>query len=88
MRLVAACDRGHTTVAQVLRKLKAAWPRSDLYRALQEVGRIMSIRRIEKTVYITTYLTSPDLRRQVMRQLNKNESYHSLANALFWGAKE
>jgi len=81
MRLVAACERGHTTVARVLRKLEAAGPRSDLYRALQEVG------RIEKTVYITTYLTSPDLRRQVTRQLNKNESYHSLANALFWGQK-
>ncbi len=81
MRLVAACESGHTTVAKVLRKLEAAGPTLDLFRALQEVG------RIEKTVYLLAFLTTPDLRRQVTYQLNKNESYHSLVDALFWGHK-
>ena len=81
MRLVAACERGHTTVARVLRKLEAAGPGLDLCRALQEVG------RIDKTIYLIAFLTTPELRRQVNYQLNKNESYHSLADALFWGQK-
>jgi hypothetical protein len=51
------------------------------------VGRIVSIRWIEKTVYLMAFLTTPDLRRQVTYQLNKNESYHSLVDALFWGHK-
>ncbi len=80
MRLVAACERGHTTVAKVLRKLEAAGPSLELYRALQEVG------RIEKTVYLLAFLTTPDLRRQVTYQLNKNESYHTSSLATPAGA--
>jgi TnpA family transposase len=78
VRLVAACERGHTTVTRILRKLEASGPRLDLDRALQEAG------RVGKTIYLLNYQTAPELRRQVSCQLNKNESYHSLANALFW----
>ncbi len=66
-------------MARVLRKLEASGPQLDLYRALQEVG------RIETTIYLLNYLTSPELRRQVSYQRNKNESYHSLVYMLFWG---
>lgn len=81
IRLVAACELGHTTVARALRKLEAAGPSLDLFRALQEVG------RIDKTLYLIAFISTPELRRQVTYQLNKNESYHSLANALFWAQK-
>jgi TnpA family transposase len=79
--LVMAVEQGFTPAARVLRKLQAAGEHHDLYRALQELG------RIAKTIYLLSYLTSPELRREVERQLNKGENYHSLAEAAAWGNK-
>jgi TnpA family transposase len=36
---------------------------------------------------LLNYLGDQDLRHQVERQLNKTETYNSLANVLFWGQR-
>lgn len=81
IELVAAVEKGIVPASRILRKLQAAGEHNDLFRALQEVG------RIAKTGYLLNYLSDEDLRRQVERQLNKSESYHSLVNLIFWGQR-
>lgn len=79
--LAAAVEQGLAPAARILRKLEASGEHHDLYRALQALG------RIAKTIYIIHFLTDPELRRQVERQLNKTESYNSLADIIWWGRK-
>lgn len=79
IELATAVEQGLAPASRVLRKLEAAGEHHDLYRALQEVG------RIAKTIYLLNYFSDVDLRRQVERQLNKMETYHSLADTIFWG---
>lgn len=43
--------------------------------------------RIYKTQYLLTYLDDPDYRRRILTQLNRGESQHSLARAIFYGKR-
>jgi TnpA family transposase len=52
-----------------------------LGRAIGELGRIY------KTQYLLTYLDDEDYRRRILTQLNRGESRHSLARAVFYGKK-
>lgn len=81
IEVATAVEQGLMPASRVLRKLEAGGERSDVYRALREVG------RIAKTTYLLNYLTDSTLRRQVARQLNKTETYHSLIEVLSWGNK-
>jgi TnpA family transposase len=78
--LAAAIEQGLVPAARVLRKLTAAG-HHDLARALQQLG------RLNKTIYGVRYLTEKSLRREVERQLNKTETYNSLADVIAWGHK-
>jgi TnpA family transposase len=81
MELVAAVEQGLVPASRIQRKLQAAGNHNNLFRALQDLG------RISKTIYLLHYLSDKDLRRQVERQLNKTEHYNSLAKIIFWGQK-
>ena len=43
--------------------------------------------RICKTQYFLTYFDDPDYRHRILTQLNRGESRHSLARAIFYGKR-
>lgn len=54
---------------------------TGLYKALREIG------RIAKTAFLLDYFTQRQVRRQVQRGLNLQESIHALARARFIGQR-
>ena len=76
LRLAASVENGVMPASRALRKLSAHHPESQLYKALREVG------RIDKTLFLLSYISDLALRRRVLVGLNKGESYHALARSL------
>jgi TnpA family transposase len=68
---------GHTTASLLIAKLQASSRQSALAEALHEYGRLI------RTSYVCRYVTDPELRRRVRRQLNNGESLHALRRDLF-----
>lgn len=79
LRLVASIKTGKVRASLIINKLSAASPRNKLFRALQELGRLV------KTAYLAEYVRDPELRHRVQLGLNKGETLHSLARKLFFG---
>ncbi len=77
LRLAASIRQGTVTASLMLRKL-GSYPRQNgLAVALRELG------RIERTLFILSWLQSVDLRRRVHAGLNKGEARNALARAVF-----
>ena len=71
----------NTSCLHLLRKsgrLIKGSPSDRLSKAFTNLGRII------KTDYILRYLTDPELRRKVQRQLNKGEHRHGLSRWMFF----
>ncbi len=70
----------HRTVPAhvVVQRLINSYPSDRLSKAFTHLGRII------KTQYILRYLTDPQLRRMVQRQLNKGEYRHKLPRWIFF----
>jgi TnpA family transposase len=62
----------------VVQRLTNSFPLDRLSKAFTNLGRII------KTQYILRYLTDPQLRRTVQRQLNKGEYRHKLPRRIFF----
>ncbi len=77
IRLAASIKAGTVAPSVILKKL-AAFPRQNrLDFALAELG------RLERTLFMLDWLESPELRRRCHAGLNKGESRHALAQAVF-----
>jgi TnpA family transposase len=77
IRLAASIKAGTVAPSVILKKL-AAFPRQNrLDFALSELG------RLERTLFMLDWLESPELRRRCHAGLNKGESRHALAQAVF-----
>jgi TnpA family transposase len=78
LRLAASIRQGTVTASLMLRKL-GSYPRQNgLALALRELG------RMERTLFVLTWLQSPEMRRRVNAGLNKAEARNALARALFF----
>ena len=78
LRLAASIKQGTVTASLMLRKL-GSYPRQNgLAVALREVG------RIERTLFLLSWLQSVELRRRVHAGLNKGEARNALARAVFF----
>ena len=78
LRLAASIRAGIVPPSVILKKL-AAFPRQNaLHRALREMG------RLERAVFTCEWLLDPELRRRGNGNLNKGESRHALARAVFF----
>ena len=78
LRIGASTKQGTVTVSLVLRKL-AAYPKQNrIAVGLREMG------RIERSMHMLTWLRDPSFRRRVTAGLNKGESRHKLARAVFF----
>jgi TnpA family transposase len=77
IRLAASIKTGAVAPSVILKKI-AAFPRQNrLDFALAELG------RLERTLFMLDWLESPELRRRCHAGLNKGESRHALAQAVF-----
>jgi TnpA family transposase len=78
LRLAASIRAGVVPPSVILKKL-AAFPRQNaLHRALREMG------RLERAIFTCDWLLDPELRRRSNGNLNKGESRHALARAVFF----
>ena len=76
IRLVASIKTHKVTPSDILRQL-ASFPRqNELAIALREIG------RIERTIFVLTWISSIDLQRRAQMGLNKGEAHHALKRAL------
>jgi TnpA family transposase len=76
VRLVASLDAGIVAPSTMLKKLAAYRRQNQLSVALQELG------RIERTLFMIDWLSSPALRRRCHAGLNKSEQRHYLAQEI------
>jgi len=77
IRLGASVKAGVVAPSVMLKKLSAFKRQNRLDLALQEIG------RIERTLFTLDWLESADLRRRCQAGLNKGESRHFLARAIY-----
>ena len=76
---VASSLKKRTAPAHIIvQRLMSSSPNDKLTNAFINLGRII------KTEYILRYITDPELRRTVQRQLNKGEYRHNLPRRIFF----
>lgn len=78
LRLAGSLKFGHATASLLVGKLSASGRQNALAAALKEYG------ALRRTVYAAKYLSDPDYRRRISRQLNKGESLHALKRDLLY----
>lgn len=78
LRLTVSIQQGTVAASLILRKLGAYPRQNSLAVALREIG------RIERPLFMLTWLQDPALRRRVTAGLNKGEARNSLARAVFF----
>ncbi len=78
-RLAASLKDGLVRPSLVVTKLQAMQRQNPLQQAIQE------LERIAKTAHILDSIDDEQLRRRVLIGLNKGETLHSLARAIFFG---
>ncbi|MEC5292804.1 MULTISPECIES: Tn3 family transposase [unclassified Aurantimonas] len=77
LRLGASIGAGLVPPSVILKKIAATPRQNGLSVALREIG------RIERSIFICDWLLDPKLRRRSHAILNKGESRHALARAVF-----
>ncbi len=78
LRLAGSLKFGHATASLLVGKLSASGRQNALAAALREYG------ALRRTIYAARYLSDPDYRRRISRQLNKGESLHALKRDLLY----
>ncbi len=81
LRIVGSLRLGRLRASEALRMLKHDNRPTTLGRALAEVG------RIGKTAYLLNFIADETYRRRIEIQLNRGESRHALARAIFYGQR-
>jgi len=78
LRLAGSLKFGHATASLLVGKLSASGRQNALAAALKEYG------AVRRTIYAARYLSDPQYRRKISRQLNKGESLHALKRDLLY----
>ncbi len=81
LRLTGSLKTGKVQALQVMQILQRGGHPNSLGKAIQELGRII------KTIHSLTYVDDENYRRSILTQLNRGESRHELARAIFHGKK-
>jgi TnpA family transposase len=77
-RLPGSLKFVHATASLLVGKLSASSRQNALAAALKEYG------ALRRTIYAARYLSDPQYRRKISRQLNKGESLHALKRDLLY----
>ncbi|TIV43903.1 MAG: Tn3 family transposase, partial [Mesorhizobium sp.] len=78
LRLAASITTRSVAPSTILKKLSASSKPSQLAKALRELG------RIERSLFMIEWYSSPALRRRCQAGLNKGEAAHKLKRAVFF----
>lgn len=78
VRIVASLKNKLAAAHEVMRRLSSGAPSDKISKAFTNLGRLI------KTEYILRYITHPELRSRVQRQLNKGEHRHALSRWIFF----
>jgi Tn3 transposase DDE domain len=80
MQVVLSIQAGHVVPSMLLRKLGVYSRQSALYKAFSELG------RVERTIFLLTYLTDPGLQQHIRAETTKVEAYHHFTDWLAFGS--
>ena len=72
---------GTISASELIGSLQRERPPLDAGRAIGELG------RVAKTLYLLNYLDDEAYRRRILTQLNRGESRHGVARAIFHGQR-
>ncbi len=78
LRLAASIRAGTVPPSVILKKIAAVPRQNALNKALREIG------RVERSIFMADWLMDLELRRRSHGNLNKGESRHALARAVFF----
>jgi TnpA family transposase len=81
LRVAGSLKLGSVHPTQLIRMLQRGGNPTMLGRAIGELGRIF------KTKHLLMVIDNPEYRRKILTQLNRGESRHSVARAVFYGKK-
>ena len=81
LRIAGSLKQGTVSALEIMRVLQRGGKPSLLGKAIAEAG------RIAKTLYLLNYVDDETYRRRILTQLNRGESRHSLARAVFHGQR-
>jgi TnpA family transposase len=81
LRVAGSLKFGTVSATEIMRVVQRGNQPSTLAKAIGELG------RIAKTLYLLNYVDDEDYRRRILTQLNRGESRHRLARAVFHGRK-
>ncbi|WP_083322613.1 Tn3 family transposase [Hymenobacter lapidarius] len=79
LRLVVSLKQKHVTASTLLRRLNSYSQQHPVYLALRELGRVV------RTEFLLRYMDDQSLRKRIDEQLDKLESTHTFARAVFYG---
>jgi TnpA family transposase len=77
LRIAASIRTGTVTASLILRQLAAHPRQNGVAMALRELG------RLQRSLFMLDWISTPSLRRETGRELNKGEARNSLARAVF-----
>lgn len=80
-RIAYSIQKGKVSSSLILGKLGSYARKNKVALALREMG------RIEKSIFMISYMTDDKLRRKITRGLNKTEAINALARELFFGQR-
>jgi TnpA family transposase len=81
LRVAGSLHQGTVSASDLMRSLLRGKPPSTLARA------IVALERIPNTLYMLAYVDDEGYRRRILTQLNRGESRHSVARAVFHGQR-
>ena len=81
LRVAGSLKRGTVSALEIMRALHRGQKPSTIAKAIGELG------KITKTLYLLNYVDDEAYRRRILTQLNRGESRHSLARAVFYGRR-
>jgi TnpA family transposase len=81
LRVALAVQTGRVAASWILTRLNSYSRRNRLYRAFQELGRVL------RTCYLLRWIDDYELRRTVTHEANKGEHYHDFAAYLNFGSR-
>lgn len=81
LRVAGSLKMGTVGASELIRGLQGGGRPSTLGRAIGELG------RVAKTLYLLNYLDDEGYRRRILTQLNRGESRHAVARAIFHGQR-
>ena len=81
LRVAGSLKMGTVSASELIRGLQGGGRPSTLGRAIGELG------RVAKTLYLLNYLDDEAYRRRILTQLNRGESRHAVARAIFHGQR-